>query len=197
MKLSLQEVWEQVGEDYKKGLINSESCLQAVLYKVLREKAESMGNAKVFVEPVIDYHESGSPKLKPDLLLCEDNKIKAIFELKFAPSWYPDVRGDLDKYKNLLNENTNHSPYYAERIPNTGGWCDPVLNLSDDTVFILTVIGQHDSESVSFDKIKPLLNNDKLHQNLCLMAGKVYDESKVPEFTVEGPKWEITLGESC
>ena len=114
----LKKVWEKVKRDYNQGLINSESCLQAALYMHIRQELKT---EKVFVEPVLEYNERGSPRFIPDLVVCRNKKIKAIIELKFAPNWYPDVGNDIEKFGKIY-ESDKRNNFFVTRDPATGEW---------------------------------------------------------------------------
>jgi hypothetical protein len=193
VNLLLQEVWDEVGRDYKDGLINSESCFQAVLYKVLREQITDASDTKVFVEPVIKYYDSGSPQYKPDLVICQNKKILAIIELKFAPNWDPKIKADLDKLNLLANQDGIADKYYVSRKPRTGEWEDREYEITPSTVFIIAVIGKHTSKSVNYNSIKPSIDGMNYANRFCLMSGKVYGEDKEPKFEVEGSACEIPI----
>ncbi len=193
MSISLEQIWGEVGMDYKEGLINSESCLQAVLYKVLREHIRNVPYRKVYVEPVIEYYATGSPKYKPDIIICDDKKIIAIIELKFAPNWYPNIRDDLIKLKELSDELNMNNNYYASRIPETGEWSYPEFKINHSTAFIVAVMGKYDSESVNFSNVKRLLDSNQLSKRFSLMSGRIFGEGRETEFVVEGSISEIPI----
>lgn len=193
MTISLKKVWDEVGKDYIDGLINSESCLQAVLYKVLREHLKDAPDAKVFVEPVIKYYKNGSPQYKPDLLIVHNKLIVAIIELKFAPNWTPKIKADMDKLNILANKESMEEKYYVGRKPNTGEWEEQEYEIKASTVFVIAVIGKHISKSVNYNSLMPLITSMNYSQRFCLMSGKVYEEDKVPEFEVKGSVCEILI----
>ena len=191
MKISLKQVWEEVGIDYNAGLINSESCLQAVLYKVLREHINDDSDRKVFVEPVLEYYESGSPKFKPDIIICDGKIITAIMELKYAPNWDPIIKRDLEKLNDLSNKDKADKKYYAGRIPRTGEWTKKEFEVTPTTVFIIAVIGKYYSKSVNYDKLVPIIEKMEYFQRFCLMTGRIYGEEREPEFIIYGSVSEI------
>jgi len=193
MNLSIQKVWDEVGRDYMYGLINSESCFQAVLYKVLREHLEDAPDTKVFVEPVIKYYENGSPQYKPDLIICHNKLIVAIIELKFAPNWDPKIKADIDKLNILANQESIKEKYFAARKPRTGEWEAKEYEITSSTVFLIAVIGKYSSKSVNYKYIEPLISSMNYSQRFCLMAGKVYGEDREPEFCVKGSVYEILI----
>jgi len=195
MNLSLEKVWSEVGRDYIGGLINSESCFQAVLYKVLRDNLTDTTDTKVFVEPVIKYYDSGSPQYKPDLVICQNKKIIAIIELKFAPNWNPKIKPDIDKLNILASQKSMADKYYVARKPNTGEWEEKEYEIMASSVFIIAVIGNYSSKSVNHNSIKSLISNMNYAQRFCLMSGKVYGENKEPEFDVEGSVDEIPINQ--
>lgn len=191
MTISLNKIWSKVAGDYRDGLINSESCFQAVLYKAFREHLTDTSVIKVFVEPVIKYYENGSPQYKPDLVICHDKKIVAIIELKFAPNWDPKIKADIDKLNTLANEDSMKEKYYVARKPRTGEWEKKEYEITPSTVFVIAVIGKHTSKSVNYNRLKPSIDSMNYANRFCLMTGKVYGEDKEPEFKVEGSTCEI------
>ena len=182
----------EVGRDYNEGLINSERCLQAVLYKVLREKLSSHG-FDIFVEPVIEYYkEGGQPKCIPDIFVCKGCEVVALCEIKFAPKRYPDLRGDVEKIRAIDKESKEKNEkggekYYVRRDPRTGGWLDPIFFISDRTSYIIAVVDRSDSEAVNVSCVRALIaDNQSLLKKTFLLAGRVsVTDVKEPEFVVE------------
>jgi len=130
----LKTVWQKIGDDYKKGLINSERCLQSALY--MRFRNNLISPDKIFVEPVIDYYENNMPKFKPDLVICKNKEFTALIEIKFSPNWEPNYINDMTKINKILNQDEDKG-YYAARKPITGDWEDNDYTFSFNTKYII------------------------------------------------------------
>ncbi|MCF8001714.1 MAG: hypothetical protein K9K76_07665 [Halanaerobiales bacterium] len=186
MKLSqLNKAWNEVGEDYCKGLINLEHCLQAAFYKSLRESLSEAQDIRIYVEPVIEYYDKGSPRYRPDIVVCEDKHITAIIEFKFAPNWYPDIGSDIKKFEALV-EDEDQEKYYVERYPDTGKWKEPKYFTSSSTKYIIAVIGQEVSQATDINSIIKFFNlKESVKKRFYLLAVKMHGENQEPEILVE------------
>lgn len=155
---------------------------------MLREKLSSHG-FDIFVEPVIEYYkEGGQPKHIPDIFVCKGCEVVALCEIKFAPNWYPDLRGDVEKIRAIDKESKKGGEkYYVRRDPRTGGWLDPIFFISDRTSYIIAVVGRSDSDAVNVSCVRALIaDNKNLLKKTFLLAGRVsVTDVKEPEFVVE------------
>ncbi|MDD9997657.1 MAG: hypothetical protein OXQ89_07925 [Rhodospirillaceae bacterium] len=82
----------------------------------------------------------------PDIVIVRDEEIVDIFELKFAPHWYPDYQGDIHK---LLHYN---GVQHVVLDPVTGHWGDP-LPISANCRLHFAVVGRSDSDAVRPENI--------------------------------------------
>lgn len=89
---AFQAAWESAVEDYAQRRINSEQCLQAALYAVLRQKLSN--EFFVFSEAAIRLSEaalglSNKRKVVTDLVVCHQDKLVLGIELKYLPRAEP------------------------------------------------------------------------------------------------------------
>lgn len=79
---NLVEVWNAVKQAYVDHRINSERCLQAIMYQHLLGHVDE--DETVLVEPIVDVPDQGTT-LTPDLVLRDHAEVTAFFEIKCAP----------------------------------------------------------------------------------------------------------------
>lgn len=109
LRRQLWEAWKQtIREDYDKQLINSENGLQACLMNHLKRSFEDFPKKRrIFIEPRV--FNSGPQKRRwyPDLVICNEKEVIAVFELKYYPrgfvKWEKDLR-KLNRISQLKSE---------------------------------------------------------------------------------------------
>ena len=175
----LRRIWKQAEADYGIGIVNSERCLQACLYRAARDQ---LCDVKIFVEPGLLYEPRGGYELVPDLILCKDNAVLSIIEIKFVPHWYPNYKRDVSKFNRLWERKK-----IGHRIPiepKTGRWTDTKLWIQDDTCFVFAVIAQHDAAAVDFDTVAEKLL-PPVRERFVLLSGRIGGEhGPKPKFCV-------------
>lgn len=93
---TLKDVWTRVEKEYGKGVINSERCMQAVMYHELKV---ALPESLIYVEPTMRLVRHDGRTYKPDLVVCSQGKIDIILELKFKPGGYSEYKGDIEKFR--------------------------------------------------------------------------------------------------
>ena len=137
--------WAEVENDYNHGLLNSERCLQASIYRALRAHAPE--TLTTFVEPELSYE---SEKCRPDLVICDGENVCAIVEIKFTPHWYPHYKRDIAKLRKLACTNIGHQ---ISIDPETGKWSEVQHRVGRGTKFVFAVVAQHDAEALSLKAV--------------------------------------------
>ena len=95
----LEDAWcTGIASEYRKGCITTERALQAEIFRQIRTISPEV---RVFVEPGILYYEGGGPQFRPDLILCNDNTVQLVAEIKFQPHWYPNYVQDINKLASI------------------------------------------------------------------------------------------------
>lgn len=138
--------WKKAGEDYCRGLINSERSLQAVLFRELCN-AFSAEDIRIFVEPRMSL----AGNKYPDLVICKGSEILAIIELKFVPHGYSHFRDDLQK---LIGFAQTQDPRYQIALdPATGKYSADHFEITPNTCLVFAVVSQSDSVAVSGEDV--------------------------------------------
>ena len=134
-----REVWDRVCQLYQLEHIVSERGLQAALYAELRDKLS--GDMHIVVEP--EWSEVGK---RPDLVLCTDNEITDVFELKFVPQFYAQWEEDVEKLLSYVQEPPGALlPVRLDR--ETGQWKER-LPVGSDCRLHFVAVSRHDAEAV-------------------------------------------------
>lgn len=166
----LQNMWNQhIRQDYDMGLLNSERCLQASFYRALRiELPEHI----IFVEPLLELKSTNIGRnFVPDIIVCNENKIEAILELKFVPHGYPNYKKDLAKLF-TLSTLPGQNEFFISLDPDSGKFSNGKYTFSENPIFVFAVIGQHDAEAVDRTAILGSLPG-QVPSNFVLLFGKV------------------------
>ncbi|MDD2714971.1 MAG: hypothetical protein PHW04_03635 [Candidatus Wallbacteria bacterium] len=147
----IKKAWQfDVKFDYENGLINSERCLQASLYRALRLY---FNEEKIFVEP--QFYAEGTI---PDIIICSNKRIQVVFEIKFMPDTYPSFEEDLLKLCRLSESESPEKNSVKELDPCTGKFSkkeDKKYSLCNETTkFIFAAIGQGYAIADSIDSLK-------------------------------------------
>ena len=153
---SFRRVWSRVQGSYESGYCVYERGMQAAMYMALTSE---FPDKHVVVEP--RWEQSGK-KCIPDLAIVCNERIVDIFELKFAPKWYPHYRED---EKKLLGYSGKQ---YVSLKPYSGDSRDP-LPISPDCRLHFVVIGKSDSQAVYPEHIS---------DRVLLWYGRISQDSK-------------------
>ena len=180
----LQKVWNEVEADYRMGIVNSERCLQACLYRAARDQ---LCGVKTFVEPGLLYQQQqgqGSYELVPDLVLCKDDAVLSVIEIKFTPHWpRPDYTRDASKFNRLWER--RETGHQIPIDPRTGHWTNQKLRINGDTCFVFAVIAKHDAPALNFDTVAKELSA-AVRERFVLLSGRIRGEEDEPEFHIYG-----------
>lgn len=164
----LEEVWKEVKSDYKNELINSERCLQAILYMNLRNIIGY--NSQIFIEPKINI---GEEEVIPDIIICRNKIMTDVIEIKYAPHWFPKLT-DLEKLKRISQSYTGKECDLFLYGPNrttdvkSEKWDEEHLvkySVTEQTRFIFAAVGQKDT----FNEIEKEMTSN----NFFLLLGKM------------------------
>ena len=108
------KVWSGLYDEYSCGFLVSERGLQAELYAKLRME---IPHARIIVEPT--WETIGGKTCRPDLVVVEGGRITDVFELKFAPHYYPRWKDDVAKLRRYVAES---GKYPVSLDKTTGHW---------------------------------------------------------------------------
>lgn len=186
----LPAIWKKVKEDYEKELINSERCLQAILYMYLRKTLSK--DYKIYVEPDIGWHiKKEAPdsykKVIPDIVVCRINgnkrKIKCIIEIKYAPHINEISLNDANKLDIIYNKYKNeeckifiYGPDKRSTPDLPAKWNNEHLRsyqADKDTMFLFVLIAPE--EKFNSDLIKQFLNK----KNNYMLAAKTFSDKPI------------------
>jgi len=165
----LQRAWKlHVCQDYQDGLLNSERCLQAALYRALRIE---LPENKIFVEPLLELNGTDAGRnFVPDIVVCSGNQIEAVLELKFAPHSYPNFQNDLAKFLALSTLAAGVEVFIA-LDPITGKFSSK-FTFSETPRFVFAVVGQYDAVAVDHEAIAEKLPG-RVPKDFTLLYGRV------------------------
>ncbi|MEK7763466.1 MAG: hypothetical protein AAB433_17960 [Nitrospirota bacterium] len=177
----LQKAWETVENFYKNGHINSERCLQAVLYHALRTSSLPEKDM-ILVEPKLGEN-------IPDIVICDDDQVKCILELKCSPhSAVQKVPADLDKlihYASKKGPRISLHTFGPDRVFNMktktwfGGKTDFLL--TQETWYVFAVLARHDDNAASLKGILKWRPSIGRLSRFCLLAGAMNPEASEKE----------------
>jgi hypothetical protein len=167
----LDSVWKtSVADEYKRGRVTTERTLQAVLFEQIRK---ARPDVRVYVEPCFPL--SAERSIRPDLVICEGEKISLVAEIKFAPHWYPEFKRDiskLSKLSKLSTESLEHG-YEIAINPDSGKYSGERDFLSRSTRFAFVVIAQHDSQATDQVSVREAAIANGIHGRLALYYGRI------------------------
>jgi len=138
---AFQECWKNVKAQYQAGFCVSERGLQSDLVCALRQ---SFPSRRVVVEP--QWKSSDGKVCIPDLVMLNGDRITDIFELKYAPHWYVNFRGDIQKLSDYRND--KNATFRVEINPGTGTWKEGRYGVFEDTIYHFVAVAKFDSEAV-------------------------------------------------
>ncbi|MDE2926171.1 MAG: hypothetical protein OXT71_07225 [Acidobacteriota bacterium] len=159
----LSQSWVEVEKDYKGGLLNSERCLQASMYRAFRLHAP--GELDTFVEPELSLR---SKKYRPDLVICEDTRVSAIVEIKFVPHRFARYKRDIDKLQELAD--MDDQPISID--PATGEWSSTTYRADCCTKLVFAVVARHDSAALDSHSISARLKPE-FKKRFFLLSGSI------------------------
>ena len=166
----LNNLWKtNIKSDYMQGLINSERCLQSIIYYHLRNNLKV--DNTVFIEPIFAIDKD---IFRPDIIITNKKSIELIIEIKFVPHHYPEYENDI--YKLLkISTAAKDSPIDIDIDPLTGKYKN-VFRLTKETNYAFAVFGQHDSAATDIDE----LNNRKVKfpKNFHLLTAQINTKHK-------------------
>lgn len=154
MKEQFEKAWEACISEYRKGCVNSECTLQALMYSELRNSLP--GHYVVFCEPRIVRSDLNA--VYPDIVVISSNEIVAVVELKFAPHHFPKFRTDIAKMASLARE------VKAQNILldiKTGKFQDKVHSFAKPCFFVYAAIGNKQSGAVCADTLTECFRNEE------------------------------------
>lgn len=159
------QAWMRVGEDYRKGRINSERCLQAVFFRELcREFPDA--STRIFVEPAMALEGNKFP----DLVICGASEILAIIELKFVPHGYSQYKDDLKKLVAFARK--QGTSFEIALDAETGKLSEDRFAITARTRYVFAVVCQSDAEAVSQDDVMTKIPAE-LHDRFLHLRGIV------------------------
>ena len=173
-----KEAFDQSVDDYKKGLINSERCLQSALYFHIRNQIpeQEEKDIKILLEPVLTCEVGDLKGKQPDLLICDGKKILLIAELKFLPHYRPVWKKDVIKLKQIFDA-SKQNQFKTKLSLSANGKYDNVIYEPDDNIALCFVVfGRDDAEAVNYDSVSRQWA--KLNFFACITHE---DENSIPE----------------
>lgn len=147
----LRDAWDVAENAYRRGRINSERTLQAILHAHL---SNALPDHLVMCEPMLAA--PGGFKVAPDLVLAEGRRIVLVAEIKFKPQAYPEFKEDLNK---LSLYGGNFGPIFLSVEPKTGHFTSDEFIFSDDCVLAFLSISRHDAVCADGDFLKSAMGN--------------------------------------
>ena len=201
---AFQLAWQKVVDDYTQREINSEHCLQAALYRHLRNILPN--SFKIYAEAVVRLSkngkaDTGKSNVVMDLLVCENITIVAAIELKYTPRTEPNaekVKKDLTSLAHISNRKKLDDRVKIEM---------PRFRLSDGETLELNIATQRKlifaafcsdegtslSEANFLQNFRPdtgyWKNIKKLPPNLCVALARTADTGKASPIYY-GPAFE-------
>ena len=198
---AFQLAWRRTIEDYEQRQINAEHCLQASLYRHLKNSLPSAFS--VFSEAVVRLgenaiNETGKQKVVIDLLVCEHRTIVAAIEIKYTPRGEPNpdnVRKDLTSLSHITNRH-RHADRVKIEMPRFRQTDNDTLELSilSQRKLIFAAYCSDDSKNLSIQSVNSFWSNFQPHQgywkntstfppNLCIsLAAAGEDGTAKPVF---------------
>ena len=120
LRSQLLAAWHKTIEgQYAEQLINSERGLQVYFCKHLLDQfEEKQKSRRLFIEPSVTFEDT-APRRVPDIVICDENKIIGVVEIKYQPRAKPSFIKDLETLDSFLKsgncvELANHR-YRGER----------------------------------------------------------------------------------
>ena len=168
VKQTLIDIWlNDILKRVRNGLITYERQLQAEIYFNLKSKLPQ--DYKVWIEPVI-YN---LDKIKPDIIITNEDRVLSIIELKFKPWEYPDYQYDLNKFLSFESKSNNNLNIDFGYIPISSDWriqqgkgTKLSYRLTQDYINCFILFGKKDSAAFN-------LANNKLPGNFLHLFGYI------------------------
>ena len=173
----LTRAWrDSVAQEYMTGEIANERSLQAALYEGLRRA----GAKRVFIEPCLDYYESGGPRYRPDLVIGDAGRVKLIAELKFVPHWYVECDDEVSKFGKISQIETGRVNLMIQ--PENGDAAGE-HEIDSETEYALFIVGQKGSPALNLSTLRHAIDEIKHPRSLWLFYGQIASD-RDPEFGV-------------
>jgi len=154
-KRIFETTWNLVALSYSSGYCVSERGLQAMFYSELSRLLPE----KVIVEPT--WTIIGKTKV-PDLVTVREQEITNIFELKFVPHNYPDLKTDISKLLSYGQSTKDQTPVCIH--PDTGQWTAENYSISKSCERHFIAVAQYDAAAVHwrsiFEEVPELKNSE-------------------------------------
>jgi hypothetical protein len=182
MRQQFLDIWKSVEERYRTGFCVSERGLQALLYAELSNKLDA---ANIVVEP--NWTVDGK-KHVPDIVMVEQDVINHIFELKFVPHHYAELKQDVRKL--LSYGRMNNGQYFGKINPDTGQW-EEELAIAKDCALHFVVVASDQSAAVWPNSIReevPELTYNENRGRINLWHGRIGFTS------MQSARWSIEFG---
>ncbi len=186
LRSQLVESWKTVLEkQYAFQWINSERSLQAYfatsLDEVLRstQKAATKLQRRLFIEPTIRIGKGKKVyECKPDIVVCNKDKIIAVIELKYQPKSKPTYQDDIKNLELLKKDveqnkllNISNSRYRGPATDST------TYSFAEDTLFVWAGIYNPEKHSDNTLKNTSLISgNSKLQGCFLTLHAETYAE---------------------
>jgi len=171
MKSILIDIWNDLGVNQDKYVMNSEHALQSIIYHLLYDKLASH-NYKIFIEPWLEND-------RPDIMIVKSNIIKCIVEIKFSPHNYFNKKltyNDINKLSSYLNKKEYGMWYYNKNNAfdvdrQEWGMTQPKFSISDETLLCFMVIGHEKDDTVKADYLINALPKDYNVNQYLILTG--------------------------
>jgi hypothetical protein len=114
----IRNVWEHVGMEYRAGKIPSKQHLSALFLGLLQPS-----DYDIFIQPKLDLGATCNQlqAKEPDLLLTQENEVKAVIHLNYAPSGGVHFDDSL-ALLNAFNQASDSCTFPLTRDAKTGTW---------------------------------------------------------------------------
>jgi hypothetical protein len=185
----VKRVWQlAMNEFYATERVNSERCLQAVLYHLFT--TSGLGpDETVLVEPASDL-----PGV-PDLVIRDDTQIKCIIEIKCTPH---EPKSPATIKKDLRNL-VSYSRQAGRRVrldifgpryhwKRGRGWTPPMPSflLSERACYVFAILARHDDPASNINRLREWLPELAGVPNFVLVAGLAWPEAEgdQPKYTL-------------
>lgn len=154
LRRMVRQAFECTAELYEEQLVNSERSLQAVMFHELREQFKANGKRSytIFIEPRLVLPANGKVADSvrvPDLVVCNDDRVIGIIELKFRPRGRPGSTKDLRTFSELVTRK-------GLKVANTRWQGDESsikeYPIEDSALFVWAAIGRVTTTGVAQDE---------------------------------------------
>jgi hypothetical protein len=184
----LRSIWEtQIQDEYKKGLISNEACLQSALYHHIRRRARDGVEVFLGIKSFLN-----SPGI-PDIIVAKDLHVEAVMELKMVKGNRGIVyQRDLDKLMGWYEKVKSKQPDkdWLRINPCSTDFEKPEYTLDCRTAWIFAAVGKNYcyglDHSVLERQISKRLRNSGVQEafkrSFLHFTGIIYKDPKPAEF---------------